>query len=189
LRIAVRLQGGPVFNFCNLDELTRAHMLAEFEYDVSQEGGLYYSKRFTDEGRTTYPALMRKAITSGTEVTLAEELNRRGCMKAGELRKGVPVGAPYTAAQTFADGEFNRFYSRGVCLRAFDHGSNEVEVYRAKHSVVPREESIALIGKRLPASTFLDDFRVNVGLETALGLPRPNSGLSIFCGCGGCPAS
>jgi hypothetical protein len=55
-----------------------------------------------------------------------------------------------------------------------------VFVYRAKEVVNPRAESVALIGKSLPAKQLLDDLRTNIGTDTALGLPPgPNSGLSV----------
>jgi hypothetical protein len=177
-----------VFNFLNLDARTRAHMMDEFDYDTARDK-LYYSRRFTDQGRKVYQSFMRAAIENGTEGTLADALNRGECMTSTALRLGAPVSAPCTAAQTFADGEFNRFYARAVCLRASDDGTNNVTVYRAKEVENPRAQSISLIGRRFPASTLLDDLRVNLGVETALGLAAPNSGLSIFCDCGGCAAA
>jgi hypothetical protein len=39
---------------------------------------------------------------------------------------------PVTAADTLAEGEFNRFYLRGLCRRASAANMAEIEVYRAK---------------------------------------------------------
>lgn len=56
-------------------------------------------------------------------------------------------------------------------------------VYRAKEVANPRAESMALIGRSLPVTQLLDDLRVNIGTDTALGLPPgPNSGLSVTLG-------
>ncbi len=175
-----------MFDFRHLDTRTRTHMMGEFERDCDA-ANLYFSTRFTDEGRERYPGLMRKAIMDGSEATLSAAFRGTDCFARTEYRRGKPVSVPHTAAVTFAEGEFNRFYARGVCLRAFEDGSNEVEVYRAKSVVNARPASVALIGTRLPATTLLDDLRLNVGVDPALGLPPgPNSGLSVFCGCRGC---
>ncbi len=79
-----------------------------------------------------------------------------------------------------AEGEFNRFYARGLCRRAIAEGIEALVVYRAKEVVNPRAESVALIGKSLPAKQLLEDLRAHIGTDTALGLPPgPNSGLSV----------
>lgn len=170
----------------NLDERTRGHMLLEFEADLAADG-LYFSKRFTVRGRDDYPDLMQAAIAAGDDGVLAAALNELDRIATVELRQGKEVAVPYTAAATFAEGEFNRFYARGVCLRAFEDGTNDVVAYRAKAVANPRSQSEALLGTRFPASTLLDDLRVNTGVDTALGLPPgPNSGLSVYCGCGAC---
>lgn len=53
-----------------------------------------------------------------------------------------------TAAQTMAEGEFNVYYARGVCIRAIaETGSDAtVTIYRARESANARSASIALIG-------------------------------------------
>jgi hypothetical protein len=87
---------------------------------------------------------------------------------------------PYTAPDTLAEGEFNRFYARGLCVHVLASGGTEVEVYRGKEVQNPRPESQAMIGRRLPAQNLLDDLRTAQGVEPALGLPRgPNSGLTV----------
>ncbi len=87
---------------------------------------------------------------------------------------------PVTAPETLAEGEFNRFYARGLCRRAMAQGIESLLVYRAKEVVNPRPESVALIGKSLPVKQLLEDLRANIGTDTALGLPPgPNSGLSV----------
>lgn len=78
-----------------------------------------------------------------------------------------------------ADSEFNRFYIRGLALRAINSGET-LTIYRARHSDNPRQESEAMIGKRIEAHKLLMDLRNNIGTDTAFGLPPgPNSGLSV----------
>jgi hypothetical protein len=85
---------------------------------------------------------------------------------------------PHTAAAMLAEGEFNRFYLRGLCRRIQATGGGSVEIYRARTSAKPRSESEAMIGEMFDASALLGDLRVNIGVDPALGLPNINSGLS-----------
>lgn len=171
------------FQFENLDSSTRQFMLQEIELDIAN-GTLYMSKRFNSVGSTVYSDLLREAAREQNEVWLTRELQQRGCMKSQEERqtkKGISyVQVPVTAAETLAEGEFNRFCIRGVCARALAEGKTEVEIYRAKAVSQPRAESQLLIGQRKSAQALLDDLRNSPGTDTALGLPPgPNSGLSV----------
>ncbi len=95
------------------------------------------------------------------------------------------MGAPdedrgRNAHVVLAEGEFNRFYIRGLCARALAEGIDEVEVCRARTSALPRPLSEERIGKRLKAATLLEDLRKHAYVETALGVPGgANSGLSV----------
>jgi len=51
------------------------------------------------------------------------------------------------AADTLAEGEFNRFYARGLCAQVLSSGGTEVEVYRGKVVQNPRPQSQVMIGK------------------------------------------
>jgi hypothetical protein len=161
-------------NLVDLDEITRGHMLAELE-----QGTLYMGKDLSDEGEERYPGLLREAIESGDDSLLQERLSEAGVFNAMGLRQGKPVKVPSNAPQRLAEGEFNRFYLRGLCLRAMEEGFDSVIVYRARKSSSPRAESEALVGSSLNAEALLGDLRRNPGVDTALGLPPgPNSGLS-----------
>jgi hypothetical protein len=171
-------------SFENLDERTRGFMLQEVERDIASDE-LYLSARLTQEGRESYASLLREAVRSGSDETLAAELRVPGRLETHRSRQNrsgtitmakVPVNAP----ETLAEGEFNRFYARGLCLRAIEDGITEVEVYRAKDVSQPRAESIAMVGERLSSEALLEDLRISQGMDTALGLPPgPNSGLSV----------
>ena len=167
----------------NLDERTRAFMLRELERDITGDT-LYESPRLSERGKDDYAVLLRDAIEAGDDVSLADSLRSGGRIRATEERRKPKGGfttakVPVTAPETLAEGEFNRFYARGLCLRALDDGIADVIVYRAKAVRNPRPESEAMIGKRMSAAALLDDLRTHVGMDTALGLPPgPNSGLS-----------
>ena len=173
------------FRFLNLDATTRAFMSEEVDRDAAQ-GALYLSPRLTDRGRRSWPELLRAAVRNGNERTLAESLMGTGRLREHEYRQGrrgwpKEVQVPRTAAVTLAEGEFNRFYIRGLCLRAAAEGIAEVVVYRAKAVQVPRPESLRLVDSRLAVASLLDDLRAHSGEEEpALKVPGgPNSGLSV----------
>jgi len=145
---------------------------------------LYISPRLTEECAEEYAELLRTAAAEGHDETLAAELVKTGRLKSHEPRKTktgmTMVKVPITAHETLSEGEFNRFYMRGLCLRAKAEGTARVVVYRAKHVGNPRSESEVMIGTELEVDQLLNDLRVHIGTDTALGLPPgPNSGLSI----------
>ncbi len=167
----------------NLNERTRAFMLNEIELDVIKKN-LYISKRFNEIGREKYLELLKSAAQKHDDNWLANELRRLGCIKAFIERKMASgdittVKVPVNAAETFAEGEFNRFYIRGLCRAAIEDGILELEICRGKEVKQPRPESLARIGKMVPAGKLLEDLRVSPGVEPALGVPSgPNSGLT-----------
>ena len=173
-----------MLSLLNLDERTRHGMLAEIERDILA-GTLYYGKRLSLRGRADYPDLLREAAGSHDDVWLSSQLAQHGRLETMETstRKGKTFQkrVPFDANETLAEGEFNRFYSRGLCIRAMEDGvDNLVVVYRAKQVAAPRTESEMMIGKSVAARTLLYDLRDHPGVDTALGIPAgPNSGLSV----------
>jgi len=170
-------------NLKNLDAETRHHMLAEICKDTNA-GTLYLSPRLSQRGRQDYAGILLNAARTGTPESLCRDLGAAGRLNTTEqtTRNGMPVTkkVPYNAAETLAEGEFNRFYIRAVCLRAIENGSSKVRVYRAKQVANPRSQSQELLETEVDARTLLDDLRSNPGVDTALGLPAgPNSGLSV----------
>jgi hypothetical protein len=168
----------------NLDSRTRRYMLDELEHDV-ERGSLYFSPRLSERGRRDYESLLRAAIESLNDVLLADSLRVNNRLKDWEQRhtksgEVVEVKVPYTAADTLAEGEFNRFYVRGICRRAIEEGVRDVIVYRAKQPNRPRPQSEALLGLRLNARELLDDLRGHTEDKPHLVIPPgPNSGLSV----------
>ena len=159
-------------------------MLDEIALDVSK-GTLYISDRLSAVGRVAYPRLLREAAESHDIAWLASQLRDGRHMNATEQRRKPKGGyttaaVPVTAPDTLAEGEFNRFYARAICLRAIENKETEVVVFRAKQVSQPRAESVALVGKRLNAQVLLNDLRTHQGMDTAIRLPPgPNSGLSV----------
>lgn len=152
-------------NFVNLDAETREFVLDELAQDVTSNK-LYISPRLNDAGRRNYEKLLRSAIQSGDDVSLAnslvgmfKEYKQRVKPSGGYTTAKVPITAP----ETLAEGEFNRFYRRGICRRAIDEGLEEVEVYRAKPVRDPRPQSQSLVGSKLKADRLLHDLRINIG--------------------------
>ena len=168
------------FIFCDLDDGVRRRIVGEVESDIAA-GALVNSRRFTAAGAEAYPTLLREAVVSGDERTLTNALSSGSHFVSSEWvnrGRGYWRDVPSDCAQTFGEGEFNRFYIRGLCLEAIDLGRPDLEVYRAKPVRDPRPDSEALVGTHIAAADLLTDLRANKGLETALGIAKPNSGLS-----------
>ncbi|HEV8427622.1 MAG TPA: hypothetical protein VGQ41_06895 [Pyrinomonadaceae bacterium] len=168
----------------SLNDNVRVFMAQEVEFDVTNDQ-LYKSKYFNNRGESAYLDLIREAARAYDDGWLADRLRAGGCMNSKAMRrkpKGgyTEVSVPVTAPDTFAEGEFNRFYARGLCLYAIEMGIPSLLVYRAKAVMVPRADSEAMIGRLIEANALLQDLRTHQGVDTALGLPNgPNSGLSV----------
>lgn len=170
--------------YVNLDEQTRKFMVEELERDIAQ-GSLYISPRLNETGSPIWASVLKQAIENQNDDWLADKIRRENHMKSHEERR-TPSGGitmakvPVTAPDTLAEGEFNRFYARGLCARAIANSIQDVVVYRGKEVRQPRAESEAMIGKKINAKALLDDLRRSHGVEPALGLPPgPNSGLTV----------
>ena len=168
----------------HLDARTRRLMLDEMEHDLARHE-LHISSVLSNQGLHDYVGLLREAILFGDEETLAARLRARGRI-ARTLNRRRPQGGfsiarvAYTAAETLAEGEFNRYYIRAVCRRAIEDGLSHVVVYRAKPVREPRPESAATVERELPARELLHDLRAHAGEPTEFGVPGgPNSGLSV----------
>ncbi|WP_394651822.1 hypothetical protein [uncultured Acinetobacter sp.] len=166
------------FEFQNLNEETRKKMLEEIQHDISNNN-LYLSKRFSQKGINDYPDLLIKHVQTGNEITLGKELSQNGRFNSMEETIKGPKKVPINAHETLAQGEFNRFYVRALCLKAIESGK-KLEVYRGKEVSQSRSDSQNKIGEFVEPEKLLSDLRTNVGVDTALGLPSgPNSGLTV----------
>jgi hypothetical protein len=172
-----------VLDLKGLNDDVRRRMVSEIEADVAA-GTLYMSSRLNVHGHQEYPRLLKEAAKSHDDTWLAAQLATGGVFKGSE--RGMAWGHPTmsrmdrTAPVTLAEGEFNRYYMRGLCLYAIENGITELEVYRAKDVTTERRESHAIIGNSVDPQVLLNDCRAPVGTRTQTGLPGgPNSGLSV----------
>jgi len=171
-------------NYIDLDDSTKKYMLKEIEFD-KESNGFYLSNYLTTQGKEVWPSLLEEASQHDDAWLEQQILGRRLLATHYPRRKPnstemTQAKVPHTAAQTLAEGEFNRLYARGLSSRAKAEGIEFVEAYRARHSENPRPESQAIIGKKFKPEEILEDLRNNKGVDTALGVPPgPNSGITI----------
>lgn len=168
-----------MFRFENLDDTTRRYMLIEVDQAI-QASQLHLSQRFTAHGREVYPSLLREAVQVGNETNLALALQQQNCFAAQEPYGAGTRRVPASAARTFAEGQFNAFYMRGVCHRAIQVGS-QVEAYRAKEVGTARLTSKYQEGQRLDPQQVLRLLRHSPsGRDRGPVVPAGfNSGLSL----------
>jgi hypothetical protein len=170
------------FNLVNLDSATRGLMLEEIDNDI-KTGKLFISSRLNTTGKQAYPALLKEASEKYDDSWLTAQLRAGNRFNPTEQRtlkdKVITAKMNEKAPDMLAEGEFNRFYLRGLCLRAIRDNIPNLIIYRAKHVSNPSSESEAKIGTSISPQALLNDLRSNIGIDTAFGVPRgPNSGLS-----------
>ncbi|KPW31702.1 hypothetical protein ALP45_00730 [Pseudomonas coronafaciens pv. atropurpurea] len=168
----------------DMDVDVRANMVKEVILDLDKET-IYKSPRLSEEGIRLWPDTLKEAARNQSDVWLAGQIREHRFLKSHENR-AKPSGGftqaqiPVTAPDTLAEGEFNRFYIRGLCLKALAENIPYLIAYRARPSANPRAESEAIIGKKFNPQQLLNDLRATTGIDTVLGLPLgPNSGLSV----------
>ena len=169
-------------NYVDLDETTRDYMLRELASDVAAKK-VYISSNFNDTGKKIWLEIFSESIRKYDDEWLAIQLKRKECFldkKPFMTKTGSTSfrSVPYNAAETFAEGEFNRLYMRAICLRALE-GPGNVIVYRGKDVDKPRPESQSKIGSIVSANELLIDLRNSQGSGTRLGIGEPNSGISV----------
>ena len=171
-----------MFNFENLDEKTRGYMLEAIS-EAEAFGNIYFSARFNDAGYKQWLPLLKEAAKEHNEHWLAYQLEAKGLMKDFEGSM-TPSGGytvkhvPHTAAETMAEGQFNRFYILGLCKRSKAESISQLEVYRAKKSVVPRRESENLIGSKISVD-YVEAQLLKTADSFKSSLLKPNSGISM----------
>jgi len=165
----------------NLDPTTRRYALAELDADIAN-GAFHASERLRPTAVAEYQRLLRDAIRYYDDLWLEQKSQEllvdfevRQTPKGGETTAKIPQMAP----RMLAEGDFNRYYMRGVALRAIQEGK-DVEVYRARLSLEPRADSAELEGHHVEARELLDQLRGVTAFDPAAPrLGRVNSGLSV----------
>ena len=166
----------------NLDPATRRFAIAELDSDL-ESGAFHASERLRPTAIADYQHLLREAVRYYDDLWLEQHAaDLLVEVESRTSRAGTQTTArvPEMAARMLAEGDFNRYYMRGVALRALEEDRRVVEVYRARLSLDPRPESAEVEGQRLPAGDVLEYLRGQRSEESATArLGRPNSGLSI----------
>jgi hypothetical protein len=163
----------------NLDEATRKYMLLEFE-----KGEFYKSERLNENKFEEWKKILHEGLEFHDDDWIAHQLQLKGLLKTHELRRKpnggmTEVKVPSNAAQMLAEGEFNKFYLRGICSRAIESHYTHVRIYRGKEVASPRIESERKIGTTLEVVALLEELRKDTLIDSVLGLPAgPNSGLT-----------
>jgi hypothetical protein len=157
-------------------------MLKELATDVEAKK-VNFSSYFNETGKKIWVEKFSESVQKYDDEWLAVQLKRNGCFldKKPFITKTGKTSlrsVPYTAAETFAEGEFNRLYMRAICLRALEN-TGQVVVYRSKTVEHPRQESESKIGSIVSANELLIDLRNSQGSETRLRIGEPNSGISV----------
>lgn len=126
-----------MYNFEELDEVTRRYMLEEF-LNEEKLGNPYRSTRLSQLGLEIFPEEMEKAIKGGNEETLALALKKPEYWSSALSGIIKPKDAPEALAYT----EFNTWYVRGFTRRLMEEGEEYCQVYRAAPARDPRGECL-----------------------------------------------
>ncbi len=170
--------------FINLNTTIRNEMAKEITYDLLCNQ-LYIGKYLNRNGKAGWEILLREAVESYDNIWLANQLTLQGYLKKSYSRKcknGIfkNIKVPSNAPQMLADGEFNHYYSRGVCKYAIAKEIFSIEVYRGKEVSTPRTRSESLLGTHFCPERLLTDLRKSRGRAGIIGIPAgPNSGLMV----------
>ena len=166
----------------NLDPTTRRFALEELDWDEEHHRA-HVPDRVRPEAQKEYLARLRDALRYYDDQWLEDHVDEllvdfetRKTRSGGQATARIPTGA----ARMIAEGDFNRYYMRGVAARAAADGRQVVEVYRARLSLEPRTASSELEGTRITATDLLNELRGLSGeAPTISRLGKPNSGLSV----------
>ena len=163
----------------DLNPEIRELMTQEMDHDLVVKR-LYLSPRLNAQGRNVWHQLLKEASANHSDDWLANEIAHQRLLNPHDLRQGKPIAMRRDAHQMLAESEFNRFFMRGICLKAIQLGAPAVLGYRAKVSQTPRAESQAIIGKKFEPNELLERLRSAIGADTPFGYPgSANSGLSV----------
>src|SRR3954470_5988457 len=145
----------------SLDPVTRRYALAELDADLANDK-FHISERLRPTAIEEYKRYFRDAIRYYDDRWLEEhasdllvDFEHRRTRSGGQTTAKIPE----MASRMLAEGDFNRYYMRGVALRAIEEGRQVVEVYRARLSLEPRPESAEAEGQRVQAKEVLDYLR------------------------------
>lgn len=128
-------------NFEELDDATRSYMLAEFERE--ETGQPYRAKVLTSTGVAAIPSIIRDALRTSNEISLAAALLDPSYWLPTEayVRDGIVRERKVNmqqAAERLAITEFNTWYVRGLAARLLAEKVERCQAYRA---AIPKWEA------------------------------------------------
>jgi hypothetical protein len=96
-------------------------MASEIERDLGSPSGVYMSTRFTAAARVEWPQLLLAAAHDGSDTSLAGELVERQSLVSKESAhtktgRVIEKNVADNAETILAEGQFNLYYIRAVCL-------------------------------------------------------------------------
>jgi hypothetical protein len=158
-------------HYDNLDRETRAFMVSEI-----RAGGLYRGPRLNGVGVRRWPLLLEEAARWHNDDWLGRQLTEQGLIGDSELnlpwsgRRILESIKVKISATLLAEEEFNRFYLRGLCVRAIQSGIPSLEIYCGKDAAQPTQEFEERIGASINAEALLRALRCKkfVSLEQSV---------------------
>ena len=166
----------------NLDPTTRRYAVTELDRDLATNT-FHVSERIRPTAIAEYKRLLQEALRYYDDLWLEEHASDLIVESEARRTKGgtqTMARVPQMAPRMLAEGDFNRYYMRGICLRAIEEQRGVVEIYRARLSLEARPESAEVEGSRLPPQELLEWLRGRPTDDVAaVRLGRPNSGLSV----------
>lgn len=166
-------------NYEELDRRTRQQMLSEFENDQATRAP-YQSKALSQDGLRAFPDLMRDAIKSGNETSLAAALDRIDLWVPEEeyTREGITRTRKRNVSQSatrLALTEFSTWYVRGLANRLLDEGLDQCQVYRGEQPKWEPGECAEHEGRTVSVRVIYDNHRVRYwpapGNQSAFSIP------------------
>lgn len=161
----------------NLDDATRRYIALEIKTDIAN-GLVYRSKYLTEKGLQAWEDLLLEAALHHDSTWLARQLHDEA-LAVSERETVDQQGQARTVKlqpESLADSEFNRYYMRGLALRAIEEDIPYLITYRAKEVTQPASG----VGVEVDPHLLLDDLRSH-RKHTALNIPsNPNSGISVM---------
>ena len=166
----------------NLDPTTRRYAIEGLDWDLANDT-FHVSERLRPTAIDNYKRFRRDALRYYDDLWLEErasdlivEVETRRRKSGGTTTARIPE----MATRMLVEGDFNRYYMRGVSRRAIEEQRGVVEVYRARLSLDARPESAEIEGARLSPQDVLNWLRGQPSADSpATRLGRPNSGLSV----------
>ena len=171
-----------MFNFVDLNKTSRQFMLEAIE-EAQQSDNIYFSKKFNENGIKQWLSLLKLAASEHNEHWLSFKLEENQLFSLFEGAQKPSGGytikhIPHTAAETIAEGQFNRFYILGLCKLAKSKNIDNLIIYRAKESRNPRPESESLINSTISVDEIEEQLK-DTQASFKSKLIQPNSGISL----------